>query len=290
MIVVNAWLFFVGGFGDGFCFSIIKTAHPYYQESTVHASVPCSKLNTDGDYGTSRKNPTHETLLPPPEPDVSLLQPANTTIPPPLIPPPSDFSSDYVPMVAPPPPPPADPPLQPNYIFINNINEFSGLPAAIRTANYVRPDRTSENFSEAFFDWESQEKKLPPTTNKSNPPPPSSSFRYHLQTSEVQNIPSVDQSNLPEQSIETQYDLILEKETTPPPLPKTPPPPLIEHTPIAVSKYFNLLTGKSQPPVPPPKPTHTNTHAGVSDEKNKWMGFSNAFSQKVIFCVCVCLF
>lgn len=264
----------------------------------MHASVPCSKLNTDGDYGTSRKIPTHETLLPPPpEPDVSLLQPTNTTIPPPLIPPPSDFSSDYIPMVVPPPPPPADllqtTPVQPNYIFINNINEFSGLPAAIRTANYVRPDRTSENFSEAFFDWENEKIKLPPTTEQSNPPPPSS-FRYHLQTSEVQNIPSMDKSDLPEQSIETQYDLILEKETTPPPpLPKTPPPPLTEHPPIAVSKYFDLLTGKSLPPVPPPKPTpvtYTNTHAaGVSDEKNKWIGFSNAFSEKVIFCVCFVL-
>lgn len=282
----------------------------------MHASVPYSKLNTDGDYGTSRKIPTRETL--PPEPDVSLSQPTNINLksditPSLLIPPPTDFSSDIpVALASVPPPLPLQTTtvvpspstlqtttssIQPNYIFINNINEFGGLPAAIRTANYIRPDRTSENLSEAFFDkssWlESDKNKLPTlpkyqTDKKSDP----SSLRYHLSSSEVQNISNANETGMPEQRVETQYDLILEKESdecideVPPPLPKTPPPPLTDPTPISVAKYFNLLTANApSKPEPPPKPTpvtHTNTHAaGVSDE-SKWKVFSNAFSQKVI--------
>lgn len=193
----------------------------------MHASVP-TVVNTDG---------THATL-PEPPPDVSLSSL--------VIPPPSDFVSDDI--FVPPPPLPA--PInqtnnnniqQPNYIFINNINEFSGLPAAIRTSNYVRPDRIFDNtgMEITFSKSESQ-------GNETESPPP-------------------------------------------PPLPKTAPPHLPEVPPIAVSKYFNLLSAIPTPPVttesrpkPPPKPIPAiNTHAGVSNE-NKRNVFTNAFSQKVI--------
>lgn len=316
--------------------------HPFDQENTVHASMPtvCSKVNTDGDNGTSH----NETTTLPPVPDVSFSQPTNLN--PLIIPPPSDFSSD-IPLVVQPPLPP--PPVfdgshgnlsgvQPNYIFINNINEFSGLPAAIRTANYVRPDRTSENFSEMFFDkmtmlesdstkTASQHQTLnisPEMQNISNtkdfsennnnkflnaeinleqPKSDSVSVKYHLSTSEIQK------NVLPEQCIETQYDLIIEKESVdqipsynssnnddPPPLPTTAPPPLDE--PVSVPKYLDLLSTTISPttklrPAPPPKPvpsafqtnTHAATAAGVSDHESKWKIFSNAFSEKVIVLV-----
>lgn len=342
----------------------------------MHASIPpkYSKPNLEGDYGTLRSVATHETA--PSQPNFPSLQPTNlnpdvTSAPSLLIPPPSDFSSgkfdDFPPIVPPPPTFEEDSLLQaiisettpvdskssipveskssvnsqPNYIFINNINEFGGLPAAIRTANYVRPDSTYETFSEAFFDkndsksnkqnlkYENQkfpkaevafssshQKDQPHFAFGPDKKSDISSTRYHLSTSEVQNVLNVEQDLIPEQRVETQYDMVFEKETSesvehipspypsrphdsssvssePPPLPKSAPPPLLDQATPSISKYLNLL---STPltlsdtslirPETPPKPipvVHTNTHAGGLDESKRRV-FGSVFGQKVILC------
>lgn len=333
----------------------------------MHAPIPpkYSKPNLEGDYGTLRSVATHETA--PSESNLPSLPPTNinpdvTPAPSLLIPPPSDFSSgkfdDFPPIVPPPPTFEEDTLLQavmsettpvnskssvnsqPNYIFINNINEFGGLPAAIRTANYVRPDSTYETFSEAFFDknesesnkrnlkYENQkfpkaevafssdhQKHKPHFAFGPDKKSDISSTRYHLSTSEVQNILNVEQDDttklIPEQRIETQYDMVFEKETTenveqipspypsrpldtsstvssePPPLPKSAPPPLLDQAEPSISKYLNLLSEtSSMRPNPPPKPVpvvHTNTHAGGLDESKRRV-FGSVFGQQVIVC------
>lgn len=271
---------------------------------------------------------SHESA--PSQPDLSTSpQPINNVNPSLVIPPPSRFD-DIPPIVPPPPTFEGDSLLpaatlsnsQPNYIFINNINEFGGLPAAIRTANYVRPDSTYEIFSEAFFDKNAhsdslkyENQKIPKAevgASSQQPhfaygPTDVSSTRYHLATSEVQNRVNVDGDEVPQERIEKQYDLVFEKESVeeipfyplqkseskprdisspPPPLPKTAPPPLLNQSPPSISKYINLLSPSK--PQTPPKPVpvvDTNMHAGGSDA-----GKRRVFGQQVILMLFIRIF
>lgn len=274
----------------------------------MHASTlpKSSKPNTEVDSGTLHNVTPHEASVPT---STLLSQPTNLNfedlnLPSSLvIPPPSDFNSgrfDDLPPIVPPPPTFQEDSLlqniisdqknsQPNYIFINNINEFGGLPAAIRTANYVRPDSTYETFSEAFFEGkpESEKKhnKFPKidSAKSSKKEKIESEFTFDLPSAKYR-LSSTELTRVsPEECVETQYDLVFEKdiiqeniytsgkfenncshlpasslkdveENKPPPLPKTPPPPLPTHPPRAVSKYVGLLSKSVPPGKSPVKP------------------------------------
>lgn len=237
-----------------------------------------------------------------------------------LIPPPSDFVPEkaigVLPVV---PPPPFVPPVfgsippvttasehtvPPNYIFINNINEFSALPTSFRTSNFVSPGNQYQSITETFYD--------PSVTV------PKNSISKNVNTrqshEDVSKIDLAKENNILEQteSFDTKnslsnsgaQNLQVGMSDLPPPLPDHAPPPLYSVPSSSISDipsvtkirtlstdlYLSSEEVRIKPPIRPklpPKPSvsQTNMHAeGTGSGLRKGNISSGAYSpfQQVI--------
>lgn len=252
-----------------------------------------------------------------PPPDESLSHPIEA--PSFVIPPPSSFipkpAEDVLPPVLPPlfnsfAPPSVTTASQQNvpqnYIFINNINEFSALPTSFRTSNLINPNNQYQSISETFYDSSlttsksiEQNKQTLNATHASNVESVTSNTQNYNISEQQQH--STFSSTLGESleknnSIPTSETKTSQESTTdiPPPLPDHGPPPLYSSTSdeqsymkirtLSTDLYMSSEEIRIKPPIkplPPPKPVaQTNPHAeGTGSGLGKWDVFSGAHQQ-----------